>query len=243
LSVPSAPTDDSIRVSVFADGIARAALTDGDAGTGSGSGALGIRFAADTWSAAATISVTSSADTLSQRVGSSVLLPGSGASPSGSIEYRGPLGPELPLGILWYGGFSQAIWASATESARAGVLGVGGLYTHSIEGVADNERYAMLFEFGLAGRFIGGDVGSRESLRMDLLGTADRFFWGGEGAVQLVANRVTAALRAYWLRGDPVDGLTGFQMAFSLRIEGAITERMLARVNNNQASPPAQNGN
>jgi len=233
LSIASSVGDDSVTVTVFADGTARAALTEKGDDSGGGTGALGLRLALKGWALAANVAVASSVDTLRSGFGSSILYPGGGRSPAGLVEFYKDTLWGSPVGLHSYVSVSQAIWAADTLAMRVGVLGMGILASYSVGGAGGGESYGMRFEGGLSYRSIGGDVSSRGQLRMAMLGTRDTNYPGVELGVHITANHVTAGVQAYFLADakdhKQVDGLTRFQMIFALRIEGAIVQKTLAR--------------
>ncbi|MEM9758078.1 MAG: hypothetical protein AAF933_02535 [Pseudomonadota bacterium] len=213
------------RVTVFASGSAKSALSDANSDAANAAGTVSAQFRSGSTVWAAQINVLSTETSITSDFGTTLLAPATG-SLSGLVDVRHER-------FHVYGGVSRATWSftgeapsdsmAATEmSADLSVLSLGALYAFPVvEPVTVEQRtYGLNLELGGALRVLSGDgaAESFDTFRTNTLGTADRVFYGIEAGANLVVDRLVAGVQFYWLFGDDAPGLTGGQVAGGISV-------------------------
>jgi hypothetical protein len=230
---------------VFAEGDIRGVATGDSTKSATGTGSLGANLVTRRGIWQANIAIASSVDTVSEGYGNSILAPGTGRSlRSGSLSYHWntPSRRYLPDKFHLYGSVSSYHWRATstnsdgsvdTTTTQVSTMGLGAL-ARSEPGccrVLDNP-VLLAIEYGLAARWLNGNISGRRDLRSTLLGTDRSAFVGPELGLQLSFGKATASLAAYYLfgkKGEHVDGLTDLQIIAAFTASSEIFRGPLTR--------------
>lgn len=229
-------------LTVFAFGDIRGAVTGPDPRPGVGTGALGLTIR-NSWAIwQALLNVAATTDTLKSAFGAAVLSP-TGGKPlsSGSLSFRtnsplsgGTSGPHLHV----YGSLARYTWRDSTlinevptlTALDASVFGAGALLWHELGCChIGTNSVSLAAEYGVALRWVDGDVSNAADFRTRTLGTTTTFFPGIEAGTQLGFGRVIGTLQAYYLASGKVNGLSHLQVIGSFSIAGDVFSGVIDR--------------
>lgn len=229
-------------VTLYASGDVRGVAT-GEDRNAAATGALGLLMQRGGVTVQSTLTLASTADSLTSGFGGAVLSPASGrALSSGTLSSRIRLERKwLPSAVYLYGSVASSRWhdtvavdgvATAT-AANAVTLGAGVLAWHELACCTVIGNPAVLnAQWGVGLRHLGGDARRQPPLLETALGTRTRTFVGFEGGLQLTVGQVIGSLQLYHLFGRgsaDVDGLTGFQVVTAFTVAADVFTGPLTR--------------
>jgi hypothetical protein len=228
-------------ISLYADASVRGALESDTGNARAGTGAIGIALQKGEASIAFSAVVASSLDTVKSNPGPIILSPatGKGRLSSFQLDVRSPHFParhrgrpiRLP-GLHTYLTGSNSTWTALnTQGTRitsnATVIGLGGLaYYDIIRTRLLHTDVSMSAELGYSFRWLKGNAGVDDSLRLAALGTTEKSFSGPELGFQVTAGAVVAGVQ-YYIYGDHggdarVADLTNGQLIIGVGITGNV---------------------
>jgi hypothetical protein len=186
---------------------------------------------------AAQISIAGTVDTLTTKIGATLLNPSYGkALESGLVDTRFWFG-NGDGGLHVYGSLSVIPWGvkgsvGFQDSAQAIVFGLGAAYFYDLMASSPRDsggRNTVSFtgELGFAIRSLNGDVtnGNHVLIQDRVLGTRRTVFGGPSGGLEIRFNDVVLALQVYSLFGTRhIDGLSKAQVTAALGVQGAFLQ-------------------
>ncbi|MVT12291.1 hypothetical protein [Chitinophaga tropicalis] len=208
-----------------------------------GTGTIGISYSSNRHLFSAQVAVAATEDTIRSGFGANVLSPVNGkALKSGLLEWYPQITKNINNWLHFYGSFSSSVWDVDTTSSgsltkSASVIGVGAFFHRRLFGGELGETTVGLdAEFGVSGRFLGGDV--RNLLKTEIGKTkylesfpSKRWaFLGLEGGFTLNFGQLVGAVQAYYLfpkTSEPIDGLSKLQISFGVSVRGDIIKDIL----------------
>ena len=188
-----------------------------------------------------------SQDTVRSAYGSFLLAPANGSGlKSAILEYYrrlGRLGSRDWLHV--YGTTASSVWALGDDgsgnslSNSVSTFGIGILYHRQFfSGRLAETEVGIDGEIGVAGRWLDGDIrnllndSATKAQYLSAFKTEKNFFAGLEAGMTINFGQVIGSVQAYYLfpkAKEPINGLTGLQLAIGLSVRGDIIKGFLDR--------------
>ncbi|RYZ32984.1 MAG: hypothetical protein EOP49_36640 [Sphingobacteriales bacterium] len=239
-------------VSVFAAGNIRGVATgQSNEPLSNGTGTIGITYSSARNVFSGQIAVAATQDTIAGDFGSGILAPANGnALRSAILEYYtlfGRLGSKYWLHL--YGATASSAWrltdrAGASSNRLASTFGFGALVRRQLfSGSLAETKVGIEAEVGFAGRWLDGDVRNmlndtvEKAQYLTSFPTERNFFPGLELGMTIGFGSIAGSVQAFYLlpkENEPVNGLTGLQLAIGLSVKGDIIRGFLEKKKANE---------
>jgi hypothetical protein len=242
-------TEAEREVEVFGDGNVKGAVGQADAATAA-AGSLGMRFRDGTFISTGLINIAGTHKTATRSLGATLLSPATGGPlNAGLVDVRLPRLLSVrtcrkttrtkwhdvlcTFGLHIYGSVATTGWATLMDDSGAVTdsvdvpfwgFGLGPSVTFFSEeiGTGDNKKaVSMVLDAGFVSRHLRGDLFTQDTVRVRLIGTKKRDFYGLELGLGLQFGNVRSGFSYYFLNGD-VPGLSNGQVVAGVSIQASL---------------------
>jgi len=225
----STNSEDSVKVTIYADGNVKALLTEDNKSATSLNGSVGLIIESSDKIWDISMNLVSDIDTLESGFGAVILNPANGKKIlSGLVDFNSKhkwWGREF--GFHFYGTASSSRWSfmkgtdKITKSAT--VAGIGMLLRKDLIKTSLLKRsLAGSFEFGISGRGIFGNISNNKEYIELAIGSKGNLFLGFEGGLNINYENINFGLHGYWLFDTKeklrIDDITSFQITGGVSI-------------------------